>query len=78
MLPPLPPSPPSGPPYSTNFSLLKLMQPAPPSPAFRWILASSRNFIIRDSYFICWTSTNDFPEDFFLNVTKPSVMAKIV
>ena len=37
--PPWPPSPPSGPPYSINFSLLKLADPDPPSPAFTYIFA---------------------------------------
>src|SRR5574339_583444 len=46
-LPPRPPSPPSGPPNSMNFSRRKATTPAPPSPAFTWILASSRNFIVR-------------------------------
>ncbi len=44
--PPLPPSPPSGPPNSMNFSLLKLGEPDPPSPAFIYILTWSRNFLI--------------------------------
>src|SRR5438067_1075310 len=47
MSPPLPPSPPSGPPNSMNFSRRKLMEPRPPSPLFRKILAWSRNFIDR-------------------------------
>ena len=37
--PPFPPSPPSGPPNSINFSLLKLEDPDPPSPAFTYIFA---------------------------------------
>ena len=37
--PPLPPSPPLGPPNSINFSLLKLADPDPPSPAFTYIFA---------------------------------------
>src|SRR5882672_7857682 len=45
-LPPRPPSPPFGPPNGMNFSRLKLMQPAPPSPAAMSIVASSTNFML--------------------------------
>ena len=45
--PPFPPSPPSGPPNSINFSLLKLGEPEPPSPALINILTWSKNFIIQ-------------------------------
>ena len=44
--PPLPPSPPSGPPRGINFSLLKLVQPAPPLPALASSRASSMKFMI--------------------------------
>ena len=37
--PPWPPSPPSGPPNSINFSLRKLADPDPPSPALTNIFA---------------------------------------
>ena len=43
--PPFPPSPPSGPPNSINFSLRKLADPDPPSPAFTCIFIWSKNFI---------------------------------
>src|SRR5689334_17283086 len=46
MSPPLPPLPPSGPPNSRNFSRRNATTPSPPSPERRWILASSRNFIV--------------------------------
>ena len=45
--PPFPPSPPSGPPNSINFSLLKLGDPEPPSPALINILTLSKNFVIQ-------------------------------
>src|SRR5207248_10942146 len=43
MSPPLPPSPPEGPPRGTNFSRRNATAPAPPSPAFTKISASSMN-----------------------------------
>ncbi len=46
MLPPSPPSPPSGPPLGMNFSLLKLMQPFPPSPDMAVMTVSSRKSIL--------------------------------
>ena len=42
---PLPPLPPNGPPISTYFSLLKAIQPLPPSPAIRSIVTSSTNIV---------------------------------
>ncbi len=41
--PPWPPLPPAGPPRGTYFSRRKATAPFPPSPAFTWILASSKN-----------------------------------
>src|SRR5690606_18378931 len=48
-LPPSPPSPPSGPPSGMNFSRRKPTQPFPPSPASTRMVASSKNFIMRNA-----------------------------
>src|SRR6185437_540355 len=48
-LPPTPPSPPLGPPNGMNFSRRKLAQPSPPLPACTLMMASSTNFMRRES-----------------------------